>query len=179
MYVINALPDLEKSQKAAFNRCRVFFGVTFLSKITTADDNSIARDAWDGTRPWITPLLWPHQPHVGPKTKQTLRRLLATAFLAGSQRRVSVTTRNLALRKPLGSWLPNSDGFRLHWDCFFSAATNNLYRRQANTSSFDVHALKKNRHRPKHPIRGFNDDIIATCDGLPQGTRLSTHRMAV
>jgi hypothetical protein len=71
MDAINALPDLKKSQKAAFNQCRVYLGVTFLSEISTADGTSLARDAWDGTRPRLTPFLWPHQPHVGPKTMQT------------------------------------------------------------------------------------------------------------
>jgi hypothetical protein len=167
MDAINTLPDIKKAQKAAFNRCRVYLGVTFLSEISSANGTSLARDAWDGTRPRLIPLLWPHQPHVGPKT-------IATAFLTGARPRVSASTRdlalrtrNLALRQPLGCWLPTSAGFRLHWDCFVSAATRNIYRCQHSTSHFSVHTSQKTRHRPKNPIRGFSDETTVTCESLP------------
>jgi hypothetical protein len=63
---INAFPDLKTSHKAAFNQCRVYLGVTFLLESSIANGTSLARNAWDGTRPRLTPLLWPHYPHVVP-----------------------------------------------------------------------------------------------------------------
>jgi hypothetical protein len=164
---INSLPNLKNPQKVAFNRCRIYLGVTFLSEIATADRIGLARDAWDGTRPRITSLLWPHQPHVGPQTLQTWRRLLATAFLNGTRTRVSASTRDLTLCHRLGCWLPSSDGFRLHWDCFFSATTTNLYRRQPDSPDYDVYASRKTRRRPKHPVRSFNKDKTGTSASLP------------
>jgi hypothetical protein len=98
---------------------------------------------------------------------QTWRRLLATAFLTGARPRVSASTRDLTLCQPLGSWLPISAGFRFHWDCFFSAVTRNIYRRQHNTSHFGVHTSRKTRHHPKHPVRGFSDATTVTCTRLP------------
>jgi hypothetical protein len=118
MDAIISLPNLKHPQKAAFIRYRVPLGVPFLSEFATADGICLARDTWDGTRPRIASLLWPHQPHVGPKTLQTWRRILAKAFLNGARTRVSAFTRNLTMRRRLGCWLPSLDGFRLHWDCF-------------------------------------------------------------
>jgi hypothetical protein len=76
-----ALPSLPRSQLLAFNRCRLFFRVAYLSEVSTADGTSIASDAWDGSRPRCSPLLWPYQPMPGPKSFPVWRRLLATAFL--------------------------------------------------------------------------------------------------
>jgi hypothetical protein len=69
--------------KDAFNRVRLYLGVTYLSKIATADGHSIARDAWTGTRPRRSPFLWPYQPCPGMKSFRNWRRILADIFLSG------------------------------------------------------------------------------------------------
>jgi hypothetical protein len=83
MDVIHDLPGLTRQQLRAFNRCQIFLGVHFLSKIVTADGSFLARDAWEGTRDRVYSLLWPYQPLPGPKSFRTWCRLLATAFLQG------------------------------------------------------------------------------------------------
>jgi hypothetical protein len=45
MDVIHDLPGLTRPQLQAFNRCRLFLGVQFLSEIATAGGHNIARDA--------------------------------------------------------------------------------------------------------------------------------------
>jgi hypothetical protein len=65
MDVILSLPDVSKSHLRAFNRCRIYFGVAQLSEIGSADGTSIARDAWEGWRPRLSPLMWPYQPCPG------------------------------------------------------------------------------------------------------------------
>jgi hypothetical protein len=115
MDVILSLPDISKFHLRAFNRCRIYFGVAQVSEIGSADGNSISRDAWEGWRSRMSPLLSPYQPCPGPTSFRVWRRLLATAFLKGHRRSVSARTRDLALRRPLGRWLPTSTAFRCHW----------------------------------------------------------------
>jgi hypothetical protein len=83
MDVIHDLPGLTRPQLRAFNRCRIFLGVHFLSEIVTADGRILARDAWEGSRNRVSTLLWPYQPLPGPKSFRAWRRLLATEFLQG------------------------------------------------------------------------------------------------
>jgi hypothetical protein len=104
-----ALPSLSRPHLLAFNRCRLFCGVAYLSEVSTAHGTAIARDAWDGSRPRCSPLLWPYQPMTGPKSLHVQRRLLATAFLKDHRPRVSVRTRNHTLRRKLRRWLPGSE----------------------------------------------------------------------
>jgi hypothetical protein len=68
MEVINNLPNMTRAKSKAFNRVRLHFGVAHLSELTTADGTAISRDAWEGTRPRLSPLLWPFQPKPGPKS---------------------------------------------------------------------------------------------------------------
>jgi hypothetical protein len=56
MDVIHSLPGLTKAQLRAFNRCRIFFGVQYVSELTSADGCQLCRDAWE----WFpTPLVTP------------------------------------------------------------------------------------------------------------------------
>jgi hypothetical protein len=108
MEVVSALPGTSRADLAAFNRCRLFLGILFLSELVTADRHNIDRDAWLGTRIRHTPFLWPYQPDPGPKSWRIWRRLLATAFLATHHKRVTKTLHDRILECPLGNWLPGS-----------------------------------------------------------------------
>jgi hypothetical protein len=118
MNVVAPMPAHTTASKTAFNQVRIHLGVAYLS-IATADGVSLERDAWEGSRPRLSPFLWPFQPCPGPKSFRCWRRILADIFLSGERRRVSSRTQNLSLRQRLGPWLPTSTSFRLHWDTFF------------------------------------------------------------
>jgi hypothetical protein len=111
MDVILSLPDVSRSHLRAFNRCRIFFGVAHVSEIGSADGTSLSRDAWEGWRIRMSPLLWPYQPCPGPASFWVWQRLLATALLKGNRRSVSARTIDLSLRRPLGRWLSTSTAF--------------------------------------------------------------------
>jgi hypothetical protein len=88
MDAVLARPSLSPPQLLAFNRCRIFYGVAYLSEASTADGTAISRDAWDGTKQQCLPLLWLYQSTPGPKLFRVWRRLLATAFLQDHRSRV-------------------------------------------------------------------------------------------
>jgi hypothetical protein len=92
MEAVIALPSPTRPQLLAFNRCRILYGIAYLSEVSTADNTAIARDAWDGMRQRCSPLLWPYQRTPGPKSFCVWRRLLAMAFLQDHRSRVSVRT---------------------------------------------------------------------------------------
>jgi hypothetical protein len=81
MGTVASLPDCKPADQAAFNRVRLYLGITYLSEIATADGFCIARDAWEGHRLRLPPFLWPYQPSPGIKSFQVWRRLLASIFL--------------------------------------------------------------------------------------------------
>jgi hypothetical protein len=91
--------QISPSDLRAFNHCRLFLQVTYLSEITTADGTSLTHDAWIGNRTQISPLLWPVQPKPGPKSFQMWRRLLATTFLKGYHKHVAPNTLDLTLKR--------------------------------------------------------------------------------
>jgi hypothetical protein len=135
--IIN-LPSITASWLRAFNRCRVYMQVTYLSEISTADGLRIARTSWIGQRLRNHPLLWPQQPAPGPNSFRIWRRLLATAFLLGHRRRVCSRTVDLVLHQPLRAWLPESSWLRSSWTTFFSTTTRQLYR--ASNHTFESHS---------------------------------------
>jgi hypothetical protein len=135
--IIN-LPSITASWLRAFNRCRVYMQVTYLSEISTADGLWIARTSWIGQRLRNHPLLWPKQPAPGPNSFRIWRRLLATAFLLGHRRRVCSRTIDLVLHQPLRAWLPKSSWLRSCWTTFFSTTTRQLYR--AFNHTFESHS---------------------------------------
>jgi hypothetical protein len=169
MEAINTLPNMTRAKSKAFNRVRLHFGVAHLSELTTADGTAISRDAWDGTRQRLSPLLWPFQPKPGPKSFRTWRRLLATSFLQGHRARVSVRTRDLTLRTALGHWRPCSEGFRYQWTSFFSPQENLLYCVSEQGDTFDIHSALRVRRRPKHPVRAFGNDPTASNHNIKVG----------
>jgi hypothetical protein len=59
MDVLSALPNVTRAKLEACNRVRLYYGVFYLSELTTADGGSIARNAWEGSHPRFSPLLWP------------------------------------------------------------------------------------------------------------------------
>jgi hypothetical protein len=166
MDVICSLPNVTRAQHLAFNRVRLYFGVSHLSEISTADGQHIARDAWAGSRLRHSALLWPYQPQPGPKSFRVWRRLLADAFLRTAHRRVSARTRDLLLRTPLQRWLPASESFRCQWDTFFAASTDELFI-AGDDGTFRVHPSQRTRRRPKHPVKAFTDTHSATARSLP------------
>jgi hypothetical protein len=127
MEVFSTVPSATRANLAAANRVRLFYGVVYLSEITTADGISITRDVWEVHRPRISPLLWPFQPPPGPKSFRVWRCLLTDAFLRGPHLRVSVHTRDLQLCTAVGRWLSASTAFRYHWDAFYAPSTTSLY----------------------------------------------------
>jgi hypothetical protein len=167
MDVVARMPAYKPAAQAAFNRVRIYFGVTYLSEIVTAEGSSIARDAWEGGRVRLSPFLWPYQPRPGPKSFRNWRRILANAFLSGTRRRVSSRTRDLTLRTNVGPWLPASDAFRTHWDAFFSREHNTLFMVTDAGRFARNSALKTPRRRPKHPVKAFAGQSDATFNVLP------------
>jgi hypothetical protein len=68
MDVIVSLSNVSKPDLRAYSRCNIYYGVTHLSEIASADGSLLARDAWDRSRLRISPTLWPYQPKPGPKS---------------------------------------------------------------------------------------------------------------
>jgi hypothetical protein len=167
MDVILDLPDVSRSQLRAFERCRLFIGVMYLSEISTADGLLLARDSWEGHRPRISPLLWPFQPKPGPNSFRVWRRLLATAFLRGHKARVSATTLDLTLRRRTSRWFPSSDTFRYQWQSFYLAPLDTLFILSDDAVTFTLHPAKSIRRRPKNPVRAFTLDFTNTTRTLP------------
>jgi hypothetical protein len=161
------LPGATRATLGAANRVRLFYGVAYLSEITTADGMHLAGDAWEGTRLRISPLLWPFQPKPGPKSFRAWRRFLNDAFLRGPHLRVSSRTRDLLLRTTLGSWLPASSAFMFHWDALYAPSTTTLYVVSADGVAFDIHASRRTRRRPKHPVLAFSSRPCGQCPTLP------------
>jgi hypothetical protein len=167
MDAILSVPGTSTAHLRVFNRCRICFGVVFVSEIATANGTSISRDTWEGGRSHVSPLLWPYQPQPGSKLFWVWRRLLVTAFLQGHRARVSSRTRNLDLGRPLGRWLLSSDTFWYHWTSFFSSLLNSLFLLSADDAGFHKHPAKKPRRRPKHPVRAFSADPTTWVATLP------------
>jgi hypothetical protein len=166
--VISSLPaGLTRAHALTFNRVRLFLGVFYLSELTTADGTALSRDAWDGSRPRLSPLLWPYQPQPGPKSFRVWRRLLANAFLRADHQRVSVKTRDLALRNPLRQWLPASDSYRYQWETFYAPSVDSLFCVATDGTTFAQHPSRKTRRRPKHPVRAFDPTASSTTSTLP------------
>jgi hypothetical protein len=167
MEAIHQLPGLTKTQLRAFDRCRIYFGVIYVSEIGTADGRNISRKAWDSSCDRLSPLLWLYQPKPGPKSFQTWRCLLLTAFLLGHRPIVSYQTRDLRLRRPLGRWRPSSNAFRYHWRSFYAASTNTLFALSSDDRTFTSHSPLRARRRPKHQVRAFSFDSMTQVTILP------------
>ena len=155
MDVMLDLPNIRKKEIRAFNRVRLYLGVTFLSEISTANGTQVDRAAWNGSRTRKSAQLWPHQPQPGPQSFRAWRRLLATAFLQGHRTRVGPQTRDLRLRTSLGSWRSTAQGVMAQWPFQFSPSTRCLYTTEPGIGLIK-HTPKRIRYRPRHPIRSFH-----------------------
>jgi hypothetical protein len=142
MDIIAAVPGVTPQHQGIFNTVRLFLGIVFLSEISTADGRHLSRDAWQGSRPRHTPLLWPYQAAPNQQSFQVWRRLLATAFLADHRPRVEFRTHDLTLACPLGQWSSSSAWLRNKWSSFFSPTTQLLYI--SKDSSYECHRRKRN-----------------------------------
>jgi hypothetical protein len=163
MDAVAPVAGYKPAAKDAFNRVRLYLGVTYLSEITTADGVSIARDAWPGTQPRLSLFLWPYQPCPGMKSFRSWRRILADTLLTGAR------TRDLSLCQRLGPWLSTSEPFRVHWDAFFSPGSSSLFA-AANNGHFDQHPTLRTRRRPTYPVKAFRAWPTATGFSLPKDT---------
>jgi hypothetical protein len=147
MECIAQLPGASRADLESFNHCRLFLGILFLSEITTADGSALTRTAWQGTRPRFSPLLWPYQPNLGPKSWRTWRRLLAKAFLHTAPKRTTPKTKDLTLASDLGNWLPGSEWLHRQSTFFYSATTGNIYQTD-DDNSYSIHQrLRWSRHQ--------------------------------
>jgi hypothetical protein len=134
---LSTLDGVSRADLNAANRCRLHSGVIFLSEIVTADGMTTCRDAWTGSRPRYSPLLWPFQPSPGPQSWRIWRRLLARAFLEEIPKRATPKTKNLYLLQPLGAWLPDSEWIYPKWAYSYSPSTHTIYHRV--DTNYNVH----------------------------------------
>jgi endonuclease/exonuclease/phosphatase family metal-dependent hydrolase len=152
MGAVLALPQTTTADLRAFNRVRLYLGVSLVSEITTADGKYLTKEAWVGDRSRHSPLLWPYQPPPGSVSFQTWRRLLARAFLLGRAPRVTTKRPHLLLRTPLGDWLPGSQWLQSKWSTFYSRAEQHLYCHDgADAPVFSQHSFS-HRSRLRNPI---------------------------
>jgi hypothetical protein len=146
MELISTLPGISKADLERFNRCRIFLGVTFLSEISTADGRSLSREAWKGTRPRFSALLWPYQPNPGPLSWRVWRHLLAKCFLFTVPTRTTPKTADLSLDSPLGNWNHDSHWYHCNFNFFHSPSTGRIYHYDG--TRYHVHArLRRSRHQ--------------------------------
>jgi hypothetical protein len=68
MDAILSVPGTSTAHLRAFNRCRIFFGMVFVSELATTNGTRLSREAWEGARTRVSPLLWLYQPKPGPKS---------------------------------------------------------------------------------------------------------------
>ena len=148
MDVVTALPDASKSELEGFNRVRMYYGVTLLSEISTADGMVISSDAWTGSRRRHSPLLWPYQPKPGTDSFQAWRRLLNSAFLGDQNKRVSSKTVSRYLEIPLGKWMAGSDWLQYKWPMQYCYESQRLFWWDEETHSHSQHTrLERSRCR--------------------------------
>jgi hypothetical protein len=159
---LSIIDGVSRADLTAFNRCRLHSGVVFLSEITTVDGATISRDAWTGTRPRHSPLLWPFQPSPGPKSWQLWRRLLARAFLEEVPKRTTPQTKDLYLLQPLGAWLPNSEWLCQKWSYNYSPSTGMIYHRRDH-----LYAAHLRRRRSRNHSQVFDATSNHTVTTLP------------
>jgi hypothetical protein len=142
MEAILDLPSTTATEQRAFNRVRLFLGVTLLSELTSADGKHLTQESWTGDRPRHTPLLWPFQPRPGSRSFRTWRQLLARAFLTGRAPRAHTTTKSLQLQHPLGTWLPSSTWLQSKWSTFYCYTTHRFYQRsESSPDHFQSHTF--------------------------------------
>jgi hypothetical protein len=168
-YIMEAILDLPKvsaKDLQACNRVRLFLGVTLLSEITTADGAFLATDAWRGTRPRHSPLLWPYQPSPGPSSFRTWQQMLSRAFMTdGRLPNFSNPHPKLPLHTPLGTWLEGSKWLQSKWSTFYCYGDHKLYwQDELDHFRFSTHSFLQ-RSRLRNPK--FETDPTQTQVPLP------------
>jgi hypothetical protein len=154
-YIMEAILDLPKVSTAdlqAFNRVRLFLGVTLLSEITTADGHCLTTEAWRGDRIRHSPLLWPYQTPPGPASLRMWQRLLSHAFMIdGRLPRVATLQPKLPLHTPLGNWLAGSKWLQSKWTTFYCYDDHKLYwQDEMDHLRFSTHSFLQ-RSRLRNP----------------------------
>jgi hypothetical protein len=166
MSALLGLPSVTTSDLHAFNRVRLFLGVTVLAEITSADGQHLTQEAWRGDRPRHSPLLWPFQPQPGPKSFAAWRRLLTKAFLQRDRApRAHTNLQSLQLQVPLGSWSADSQWLQSKWTAFYSYTTHRLYRQDPSDPTRFFPHQRWQRSRTRRPQ--FQPDPDDSSAALP------------
>jgi hypothetical protein len=103
--IITSLPGITIKAQETFNIVQIYLGVVYLLELSSVDGCQLCRDAWQGSCPRHTPLLWPYQAVPNQSSFQAWCRQLATAFLANHRPCVELQTHDLTLVQLLGQWL--------------------------------------------------------------------------
>jgi hypothetical protein len=162
MAIVSSLDSVTRVDLKAFNRCRLFLGVMFLSEITDADGLTLSRDAWTGDRRRFSYLLWPYQLKPGTKSWQFWRRLLARPFLESVPKKATPKTKDLFLLQPLGPWQPGLDWIFGKWAYHYSPSTGLIYH--ATPIHYTVHQRQRRSH---HRSQFVSAHLYATIRSLP------------
>jgi hypothetical protein len=163
MHSISTIPNASASDLRAFNRVRLFLGVTLLAEITSADGVHLTQEAWQGNRTKHTPLLWPYQPRPGPASFRIWRRLLTRTFLQSKNPRAHTTNKALQLRTSLGCWLDGSTWLQSKWRSFYCYATHQLYQQ----SDLEPHTFYPHTRRNNSRTRRAHFHIAPSDDRAP------------
>ena len=189
MDVIHRHPRITKSTLAAFNRCRHYLAVTWLSEIATQNGRSISRGAWTGSLKRSTTLLWPYQPKPGPKSFRVWRRLLSDCFLQ-AHTPTKPNRADLLLINRLGPCLQSAPPLALplpdSWDDFIAALPHWESSLLSNTTFHDTPTLAHHLHHSSTlclasdggaipgrasfgALIATNDTILVECGGRVPG----------
>jgi hypothetical protein len=157
MSVLIELPKILPHELRAFNRIRLYLGVTLLSELTTADGKYLTYASWTGDRLRHSPLLWPCQGCPGVKSFQAWRRLLGRAFLRGRVPHINNKSPHfLIISHPLGTWLPGSRTLQSMWTTFYNWNEHHLYwQDEMDAHRFSTHSLV-----PHNRLRNPTFDVI-------------------
>jgi hypothetical protein len=166
MDTVTMLPALTPKMLETFNLVHLYLGVAFLSKISSADGRHLSRDAWQGSCPRHTPLLWPYQAAPSQPSFQVWQRLLATALLSDHRSCVEFWTKDLLLALPLGHWHQSSGWLRTKWSSFFAPSTQMLY-----IFSLPSQEAQQSHQEPSLPSRAIHVGLFPPTGHYPRQPR--------
>ena len=171
--------NYSNSEKAAFNRCRIFLQVTLLSEITDQTGKSLLTDILNTTalcsghsplaRISLSTLQWPQQACPNKTTWGIWCRIIKTTILTTQQK----------LRHPLGRWHRNWTLHPRRWTHMINIHSKTLLIRLNTTQSCPLHEHKQintTRREWHFETRGTLSDQSPTADGtVPAPSLRRTH----
>ncbi len=106
----NALMDVlgenwSRAEIRAFNRCRIFCHVIFVSNMATGDGKSLLMEFFHGTAQAESELTWPFQQRPGEKDWMVWRKILRQDFLTPAGN----------LKTTLGAWYDDAEQHHFRW----------------------------------------------------------------